>query len=706
MNPTPPPTELPTVRKDLRWTVHQHAGKLWYSVLDPENSRWFRLGEREYAVASRLQKGKTPAELLEKMHEQDSFLATGDLNAVTEQDILQVSKWLVQSQLVENQSPKTEPTPKPALTLNPFYMRIPLIPGYRLESALKPLVPFISRWMLISMLVSSCIAVILAVANWSLLAQTTSHLFVADGPLYWMLAWLILKSAHELAHAAVAIKVKSDIRSAGVSFIFLAPVPFVDVTDLWSIPNRWNRIACSGAGIAVEMALASVAVLIAVTTTDDSLRYFCCALASMGTVSTLAFNANPLMRFDGYFILSDLLNQPNLWTQATQASKKLLKKIFQPIRLFNEGWPHLGLAFYGLACTCYRISMLLTVAATAILFWDGIGVMLVVWGVYAMFLQPWLKQRQMQSQASPAPPNGSSVQWLNSVGLGGVLSALLLLIPSPIQPSAPGVVNYHQPTLLHSEAQGILQDVPAKVGSRVHEGEILAVLSNPELELELEWIQIDVLHAQESIRFHKARGTLALVQSESARLESLMTQLRQLETRVQRLVIRAPHAGILVAIPIENDIGKKVEVGESICMIAPSLDLEVSVSASQKDAKMLRGAIGQATAVRISGGPQIQGVIEAVDPKGSDYLSEPLLSANYSGPIQVEFNSDDRESSEFRLVSPRFQVRVRLKDSANVVPGQMAWIPIPGERMSLFTAVSHWLEDRWRSLKQTTFQSG
>ena len=157
--------------------------------------------------------------------------------------------------------------------------------------------------------------------------------------------------------------------------------------------------------------------------------------------------------------------------------------------------------------------------------------------------------------------------------------------------------------------------------------------------------------------------------------------------------------------PIENDIGKRIEIGESVCLIAPSLELEVSVSAVQKDAKILRGAIGQATAVRITGGRQVQGVIETVDPKGSDYLSEPLLSANYSGPIQVEFNSDSRESSEFRLVSPRFRVRVRLEDSANAVPGQMAWIPIPVERMSLFTAISQWIEDRWRSLKQTTVQS-
>ena len=293
MNPTPPPTELPTVRKDLRWIVHQHAGSSGIRCLIRKTVVGSDLASESTQLPVAC-KRENASRIAGENARTDSFLATGDLNAVTEQDILQVSKWLVQSQLVENQSPKTEPTPKPALTLNPFYMRIPLSRlsiGVRAEA----LGTIHRRWMLIKYALSSCIAVILAVANWSLLAQTTSHLFVADGPLYWMLAWLILKSAHELAHAAVAIKVKSDIRSAGVSFIFLAPVPFVDVTDLWSIPHRWNRIACSGAGIAVEMALASVAVLIAVTTTDDSLRYFCCALASMGTVSTLAFNANPLM---------------------------------------------------------------------------------------------------------------------------------------------------------------------------------------------------------------------------------------------------------------------------------------------------------------------------------------------------------------------------------------------------------------------------
>lgn len=695
--------KLPKLRCDLKYSIHQQGDERWYCVEDPLNGQFYRLGSREYVLASRLDSDLTPGTLIEKLSQEPDYTQTFS-RPVTESEVMQLAMWLVRAGLCQTEKHGRASSPYRKWVLNPLSMRIPLIPGHILERPAKRLAPWINGSVCFGIIAIYIVAIVTALSNWKLLSQASGKLFVADSQLWWAAAWLVLKIFHELGHAAVAVRVGSHIRAAGLNIVFFAPIPYVDVSDLWTIPNRLHRIACSAAGILTEMAIASIAIFIAVASDSESVRYFCCAVAVTGTVTTLAFNANPLMRFDGYYILSDLLNIPNLWTTAQTSLSKLIQRIVSPWNSSDAMTANLAFASYGAISLVYRTLMSLTMAATAILVWKSVGVLLVLWAGYAMYLNPWISawQKHRLTKRTVGSRSADSSGWIVSVWRVSVASCLLAavtILPSPIQPSAPGVVTYHEPVHITAESQGTLESVAVQVGQRVEEGQIIATLRDHDLEVELARKRIEAQSVQESMRAQQARGNLADLQAAQAKLESLQTQLQQLESRVRRLTVTAPQAGVIVQLSIDHSLGQNVTIGAPICMIATSDQLEAKFSVCQRDLRAFHDAIGKQVSINVIGGVRDEGLIDKVELKGSGFLDEPLLAGIYKGPVPVEFESDAKNPNrQLKLLSPRFDVHLRLPPNSQLVPGQMVWTLVPGDSASLAGVIGQWLKSQWETL--------
>ncbi|MEZ6136965.1 MAG: HlyD family efflux transporter periplasmic adaptor subunit [Pirellulaceae bacterium] len=730
-NPTasPNPMIFPKLRADLSYTVHQQFGDVWYAVQDPLNGKFLRLGRKEYLLASAMNGARSPAELLSAVGE-----VAPEVMA-TESDVQQLTEWLGKAGMLHN--PSAIPQAQAAhrkIVFNPMYTRVPLISGPRLERIATWFAPLVCWPVLLAVTIGCVASAILVLLNWEEYCLLTSNLFVADGRLWWIVAWLILKSVHELGHAVIAVKVGSQIRAAGISFIFLAPVPYVDISDLWTISNRWHRILCSAGGMLVELVCAAIAACVALHTSNESLQYFCCAVAATGTVATLAFNANPLLRFDGYFIVSDLLQRPNLWTEGQLAVKRFVAKLLHPWSSPASAI-HPAYVLYGLACYQYRVMMLVTLAAWTILVWQGVGLAIVAWGAYAMVVVPLQRSiasrrlsriaaqtRNSQSNSpveptaepaittstNPATVNGQAAWmsnenvWACAIALG--VGVALWTIPSPVQPTAPGVVGLHEPATVRSDTDGFLVRVHARAGQRVAQGDVLAVLENSELTLLCAQKQNEIDRMKESIHARRSRGELSELQADEAQLHSLQTQMQQLTERVAKLQVRAPRAGLLVDNDLQRQLGKFIEPGAPLCTIAEPASIEVNVSASQNEVDHLRSLIGQPVHLRCTDGSTFPGIVEHVDPRGSDLLQEPLLAALYDGPIAVTLESDAGEDV-LRLPTPRFNVRIRVEDNfvgQRLSPGQMAWVRVPGQNASLWDAVARWIEKKWAAIEQSS----
>jgi len=696
---------IPPLLSNGQWTVHGHGCGVWYALQTPDK-RFVRLGRKEYWIASAIDGQRTVAEVVAAVDELQPALA------VSAEDVQQVSGWLANMGLLSSPEGNSKAVPpKRSAAFNPIYYKLPLIAGHQLESWVARVASMLSWPWIVVVSALWVLGGASVLGNWELFARTTRELFVADRWLWWCLAWLVLKTAHELGHAIMAVRIGSPIRSAGISFIFMAPVPFVDLSDLWAIPNRWHRgLACAG-GMLVEMTLAAIAALVAVNTEHQGLQYFCCALATLGTVTTVAVNASPFIRFDGYFILSDLINYPNLYTDAQLAAKRFLIRCMFPWRASNSP-RSVGLVVYGLACYQYRWTMMLSLAIGTILALEGVGVVLVAWGAYAMLLAPWLATRAVRKAqqslttqtTGSTPPNSpwysSYRESLLGVALVAVVAGLVAMLPTPFQPACPGTIALRQPHVIRAETDGFLVDILVPGNGEVTAGDEIARLSNPDLESELALRSNELVQLDERIVLKRAQGHLAELQAAQAQRESLMLQVEQLEARVDNLRVRSPRDGQLVRNELSNQLGLFLTAGQPLALVARLDELEVIASVSQAEVARWRTAEGSLLAAHISGGPRLMCALETVEPRAHDRLQEPLLAASYGGPLAVKPQLSRTGDEDLQLDQPRFDARLRLTTpgSAHVTPGQMVWVRTPGQSVSLWHTLSDWSQQKWRQL--------
>lgn len=686
----------------LQFTPHVCGKRRWYAVEDPQSGRFLRLGTAEYLVASGLQNGISPQQMIEVL--------TSHGFASPREHVTATITWLAKQGLLlpeassesaiedasERKKAAAPPAPPAAPTvLDPFFIRLPLLSGAVVERVAKPFT------CLINIPAAVVLAALLIAALTTLLGSSsrfwalTGTLFVEDGRLWWIVAWLVLKTAHEMGHAVAAVSSGSRIRSAGIHFIFLAPIPYVDVTDLWSVTNRRHRILVSSAGMLAEVAVASLAVLIAMASSNLALQYLCAAVATLGTVTTLAFNGNPLMKFDGYYILSDFLHRPNLWTEAQRAATAAVMRLINPFGErpggaiapsgFDQQSAQLSLAAYGMTTMFYRMLMLLTMAWWLLSVWHGIGALVVAWAVWGWFVRPfWLKRAAIRAaQAAGVAPPEKEAKGSRRAQLAYSVFLLLVvmvvgLLPSPQGISAPGIVGFAQPTTVRAGAEGVLTRLVVGDRQWVEAGELIAELANSDLLVELREAKLKYQTSVEQANTLRARGELALLQAEQAKIGSLVEHVDQLAERAKQLEIRSPCAGMILASSNEKQLGRFIKIGMPICMIVSPDQLEVCASASQRDAVEFHHFRDNVVTIAAPGGRSSEGKLVSVDTRGSDNCSQPSLAASYGGPLAVEFTSDARGEKQLKYPAPRFEIKAQLGPDAasDWIPGQQVWVQL------------------------------
>ncbi len=434
--------------------VPERSESGWHCVLeDTSTKRFFRIGRREYLIASCLQRAKTPVEIGKLLNDTQPDL---DIQAA---EIEQAIRWLINVGLVvsgnasnQDNAGKSGPPSQPTTAgswIDPFMMRFTLISGDSLERWLRPLLFLVSFPLIVTATCLILLAGILFICNYSDLMGLSSKLFVPSAAGWWLIAWLVMKAFHELGHALVCMGHGGEVRGAGVGIFYFAPVPYVDTTDMWRLSSRKARAFCALGGIWFELTIAAIAILVCQATENSSLQYFCVSLATMGTFTTLAFNANPLAKFDGYFVLSDLLNRPNLWTEAQQALRSAIKDGSTLNRHSPKAFQSFMLTTYGALASLYRYTMMLAIGWGAWLTYRGVGLGMISLAVYLWFIAPWLKGRQLRRSQqmlatssvnrSPfwrSPKNVKRFALISGVAVGCLA---ILFVPSPWQPAAPGM---------------------------------------------------------------------------------------------------------------------------------------------------------------------------------------------------------------------------------------------------------------------------
>ncbi len=376
----------PALRSDLKFSLQHHGGSTCYLIEDEKNTKFFRVGIPEYTFISLLDGTTTIREAI-------AYTAARlGKDALSEHDAAAICKWLIDTQLAYTgasleherllETAQQAGRARMMQALNPLLIKLPLARPDRLLSQLSRLLGWwFGRAGLAAWWGLMAVTLYQLITHWPRVVADDSIIFVHGNWLRLLLTWCVLKIIHEVSHGIACKRFGGHVRESGLLWIVFAPVPYVDVTSAWRFPCKWQRIFVSAAGMYTELAAAAVATLVWLHTEPGVCHQQAYNILLTASLVTLVFNANPLMRFDGYYILSDLLEIPNLYALGQQYTRHLGRHWFLGLSSRLPQWSArrgLTIKVYGVLAFFWRILVCagLLVAASTVL--AGAGIVLAI----------------------------------------------------------------------------------------------------------------------------------------------------------------------------------------------------------------------------------------------------------------------------------------------------------------------------------------
>ncbi|MGE4558143.1 MAG: site-2 protease family protein [Desulfovibrionaceae bacterium] len=601
------------VRARLRPAVsvrrQSYRGEEWYVVHAPFTDAFFRLTPAYYLFLSRLDFSRTIEEAWLGALEEDPEHGPG------QEDVISLLMELSQANLIHfdkesdaaklfEQNDEKERMARRRKWMNILFIRFGLFNPDRLLTALGPLwKALISIHGALVWLAVTCWGVLTALQHAGEIAYAASSVLEPSNliPLYAGL--VLLKVFHETGHAAVCKRFGGNVSSVGVMFLFFAPLPYVDATSSWAMEEKWKRILVSSAGILVELFLGSLCCVIWAWSPPGMLHTIAYNMMFTATVSTLLFNANPLMRFDGYYILVDLLEMPNIYQRSREHVIRLCEKYILGVRGIQhqhiapgeEFW----LTLYGVSSSVYRIFLVLGISLFLADNYFFIGLIFGSVMIASSCIKPVLSCIKYLFRSSAL--RGVRARAIGKVSvLVGLLALFVFLVPLPYDIVAPGVVESCDVTNVIADSAGQVAEFCAEPGERVEKGQVLLRQSNPAIDYDIrkakaQLQQIAILGQQALSRMGLDRNP---VEKRRLALEQLLSQL---EARKRDLVIRAACSGVWGLPDAEALRGQWIAKGRNLGRIVSSDNFLFKAVIVQEDASSLFDGKVLSMAVRLKG---------------------------------------------------------------------------------------------------------
>ena len=718
------------LRSELKFDVRTIGTETVVVVEDPVRSKFFQIGTSEYRLLAALDGQKTIREILDQVcptagATEPATVSPAPENVVTPMDesqAIRVCQWLVQNNLAYNptvdnikrldEQSRQSQRAKLYGWLNPISCKLKLCNPNRILSRLQPFTQwFFSPWTLLVWFVVGGYAMNILYSDWDKMGSASVGIFSGFSWVWLLLSWVGLKLIHETSHAVACRRYGGEVPEAGVLLLLFTPMAYVNVTSMWRFASRWQRIVVSVAGMYAELFVSFLALILwrnyPGVIGDVAFKVF-----MMASVTTILFNANPLMRFDGYFILSDLLNIPNLYTKGTRWFGDRFKHYF----FGTPKTPNIYLVadrrfvqVYGVLAWFWKTTISLSLIIGAGVLFHGAGIILAALGVILWYGMPaWQQIRWFRA----ARVNGTINQRrlaTSCLASGLLLIGMFTVLPAPGTKSAPAIVRYSDEQVVRAAADGFIRQILVCNGQAVTRGETLIVLENPQLVLDVEDLERLAAEATIESRIKTRAGELALAQAASERNASLLAQLAEKRQLVAQQTVTAPIDGFVFQRKLENRIDSFARAGEALLSIAHAETKEVVVSVDQRDLESIQGKEGMYLKVAFPGQPLLKTKLTRVNPRVSNRLQHDSWGANLGGPLPVQPVADEsqRQEVQFELLDPRFTMDLSLEPamSESLFAGQRGRAFFATNRQSLgsylYLAAAEWLKQKIELAIQT-----
>lgn len=653
-------------------------------LLDARGKRSVRLNVAGYAFAGRLDGQRTMQQLWELL-----LGLPGD--PPTQDELIDMLTQLHEAGLVQTDRPADFARLLPHLaSINRprsgrslLAWRVPLADPSRLLDRLDPLQQLLfSRRALQLWLAAMALLLALAVQHVPALFDYGRR-WLATPDLGWMALGLYLpiKLVHELAHGLAVRRWGGHVREAGVTLMMGMPVPYVDASAAAGFSQRHARVAVGAAGVMAELALAAVALPLWLMLSDGPAREAAYVTLCITGVSALLFNANPLQRLDGYFVLTDALELPNLATRSRQWWLDLLQRRLlrlpdseaMPVARGERFWLMAyaplswlyGLAMVGLAVTWLgQISLALGVLCGALLGWQ-------------MLLAPPLRLLRQLHRASHGQ-DGTARRWRRlAISAAGAL-AVALAIPLPQLTLVQAVVWPADQAQLRSTEEGFVDSIETGDGAPAEPGQVVLRLVNPNLQalLARQQSRVTALETEGVQAAGNPRVGVGDTRAGDTRAElaAALAELDRLAERAEGLTVRAQASG-RVALPNAADLaGRFVRRGQLLGRVLTDEPTLVRAALPESEVAELRRA-HEGVSVRLAGSPGQLHAASLLGQGGGAVLQLPsaALSARHGGSVATDPNDKD----DLKPQRPVVLLDIRLDDSGGRATdrvGERAWV--------------------------------
>lgn len=694
---------MPRLRPGLRFTPAREAGQEHYIVEDTARHMYYRIGPEEYLLLAHLNHSSSMEELLQQCG------AASHGQTLSEEQAMTVLKWAASRQLLQTDSPEMfnallgqdnrMKTMQALNRMNLVSFKIPLgNPDPLLRRIIPWLRPLTGPLFGLFWLITGALALGVLFSHWQAFHARSAGFFAPANLFLIWLIWLGLKVLHELFHALVCYRYGGRIHEAGILFILFMPFTYVDATSSWNFPSRWQRLHVAAAGILGELTVAWIALLIWAAHPDSATGLIAHRTVIVAGISSLLFNGNPLMRFDGYYILSDLVGIPNLYQLGLQSTKEQWARVLLNIKTTSvlETMPRgrrWFIRIYGIMVYIWRFLVLASLGYMASKLFGGLGILislaaLLVWIVMPLhgFIARWPTYRAMN-------PHVARDLLLRSLVLSVLVGVLLATIGWQRSIRAPAVVEYEHQHRVKTKVDGFVSQILIKDGDRVKKGQTLLILDNPEQRttVNILKLEIDRLRLQSRIAYNN--GRLPVMQVLKRRQQALLTQLHQAEEELAALRITAPGPGTVIAPHLRQLVGTYLKKGREILWIVNSGQKHLVASIAQNDIDRMRTLVGQTITIdmRDSDLGLFTGRVERISPTASTELIHPGLAAKYGGPIDVlqtmvtKGTNSVQQQLKMQFFNPRFSMDISLPGDLvqKLRPGQIAYVEAQGPRVTL-----------------------
>jgi len=671
----------PRLRSSVTAYRQHFRGERWHVLQDPASNQYYRLSEPAYFFVALLDGRRSVDAAWQATTEK-----LGD-DAPTQPEALQLLGRLYASNLLQAElAPDTTTLLRRydkrvhrevrGYLMNLLFARVPIFDPDPLLARLTPLLGWVfTKWGLMLWLIIMAVGLGHLVGQWDRLWLRTSDLIVwnTEQVLLLYLCFGVLKMIHELGHG-IACKTfgqrsqaGGEVHTLGVMFLVGIPMPYVDASSSWALRNKWQRFTIGAAGMYVELAFAAVAAVVWARTGEGTLTH---ALAYnvifVASISTILFNANPLLRFDGYFMLSDWLEVPNLANRARDYMYYLarryafgIKHAQTPIVATRE---KVGLVVYGIASNIYRIAIgfgIVLLVANAFFF---IGAILAMTTVIAWLVVPvgkFCKYLATNSELDRTRGRALSVAGV----VAGLVVVALFVVPAPDRDVAEGVVEPVQVREVFAAAPGVVERVLPSGSWVSPDGEPLVTAINLDAQLERVELQSDLLEV--ATRLAEARGRdPALADTLSHRQQALRERLDRVEQDLSSLSPRAEFAGQWVAPEASRLGGRWLARGERLGLLVDPRDLRVRAVADQRLGPRLRAfdTFTLKAELRTTGSPGESHPVTLQEMLASGQDRLPSAALGYRAGGQTLTRQDDQSGT--RAAEPVFELWLRPESSA------------------------------------------